>query len=392
MASYRYLVIGGGMTGDAVCRGIRDHDPEGSIGLVGEEPHEPYARPPLSKALWKGKSEDSIWRGTPDLGVDLHLGRRVESLDVDSRTATDDAGETHEAEKIVLATGGTPRRLPSGEDVVYYRTVDDFRRLHDLAGDGVRVVVVGGGFIGSEIAAALALNGCSVSILFPEPGICARLFPDDLSSFVNEYYRQQGVEVLEGEMVSEIARDGGAFRVATQSGKSVEGDAVVAGLGIVPRTDLAEASGLPVGDGILVNALGQVEGYDTVFAAGDVARFPAPALGGPRRVEHEDHANTHGRSVGANMAGANEPYDHLPFFYSDLFDLGYEAVGDLDSRQPTVVEWAEPNKKGVVCYTDDAGRPKGFLLWDVWGKVDAARELIVGADPVDADTLRGLID
>jgi NADPH-dependent 2,4-dienoyl-CoA reductase/sulfur reductase-like enzyme len=393
MASYRYLVIGGGMTGDAVCRGIRDHDPDGSIGLVAEEPHEPYARPPLTKALWKGKPEDSIWRGTPDLGVDLHLGRRIESLDVGGLTATDDTGETYEAEKIVLATGGTPRRLPAGnEDIVYFRTVDHFRQLHDLAGDGVRVVVVGGGFIGSEIAAALALNGCSVSILFPDPGLCARLFPEDLSSFVNDYYRSRGVEVLEGERVTDIAREGGTFRVRTESGKAVEGDAVVAGLGILPRTDLADASGLPVDDGILVNALGQVEGYDSVFAAGDVARFPVPALGGARRVEHEDHANTHGRRVGANMAGANEPYDHLPFFYSDLFDLGYEAVGDLDSRQPGVVEWAEPNKKGVVCYTDDTGRPKGFLLWDVWGKVDAARELIVGADPVDADTVRGLID
>jgi len=393
MASYRYLVIGGGMTGDAVCRGIRDHDPDGSIGLVAEEPHEPYARPPLTKALWKGKPEDSIWRGTPDLGVDLHLGRRIESLDVGGLTATDDTGETYEAEKIVLATGGTPRRLPAGnEDIVYFRTVDHFRQLHDLAGDGVRVVVVGGGFIGPEIAAALALNGCSVSILFPDPGLCARLFPEDLSSFVNDYYRSRGVEVLEGERVTDIAREGGTFRVRTESGKAVEGDAVVAGLGILPRTDLADASGLPVDDGILVNALGQVEGYDSVFAAGDVARFPVPALGGARRVEHEDHANTHGRRVGANMAGANEPYDHLPFFYSDLFDLGYEAVGDLDSRQPGVVEWAEPNKKGVVCYTDDTGRPKGFLLWDVWGKVDAARELIVGADPVDADTVRGLID
>src|SRR5262249_55423328 len=108
--------------------------------------------------------------------------------------------------------------------------------------------------------------------------------------------------------------------------------------------------------------------------------------------EHEDHANTHGRSVGANMAGADTPYEHLPFFYSDLFDLGYEAVGDLDSRQKTLVEWADPNRKGVVCYVDDAGRPKGFLLWDVWGKVDAARELIVAADAADADTLRSLID
>ena len=116
-----------------------------------------------------------------------------------------------------------------------------------------------------------------------------------------------------------------------------------------------------------------------MFAAGDVARFPVAALGGVRRVEHEDHANTHGRHVGANMAGADAPYDHLPFFYSDLFELGYEAVGDVDSRLDTVEEWAEPNRKGVVCYVED-GKPRGFLLWDVWDKVDAARELIAAGD------------
>ncbi len=115
-----------------------------------------------------------------------------------------------------------------------------------------------------------------------------------------------------------------------------------------------------------------------------------PALGGTRRVEHEDHANTHGRHVGANMAGADAPYDHLPFFYSDLFELGYEAVGDVDSRLETIAEWEDPNRKGVVCYLDD-GKPRGFLLWDVWGKVDAARELITAAEPVDAESLRALL-
>ncbi len=119
-----------------------------------------------------------------------------------------------------------------------------------------------------------------------------------------------------------------------------------------------------------------------MFAAGDVARFPAPALGGTRRVEHENHANSHGRLVGENMAGAGKPYDYLPYFYSDLFELGYEAIGDTDPRLELVAEWAEPNRKGVVCYVDE-GKPRGFLLWDVWDKVDAARELIVAGEPVD---------
>jgi 3-phenylpropionate/trans-cinnamate dioxygenase ferredoxin reductase component len=392
MPAYRYLIVGGGMTGDAATRGIRDLDSEGSIGLVGAEQHEPYARPPLTKALWKGKDESSIWRGTSERGVELHLGRRIVSLDLDGRTATDDAGATYEYERLLLATGGSPRRLPSApEGVVFFRTVDDYHHLRGLAGDGVRVAVVGGGFIGSELAAALAMNECSVTIAFPGAGISANVFPEDLSRFVNGYYEEKGVQVLPGEKVASIEHSGDGFRVATESGRSLDADAVVAGLGIEPRTDLAESAGLEVDDGIVVDELGRVSGHEDVFAAGDVARFPVPALGGTRRVEHEDHANTHGRHVGANMAGAEKPYEHLPFFYSDLFELGYEAVGDVDARKRTIAEWADPHRKGVVGYVDDDGRPVGFLLWDVWGKVDAARELIRAREPLDADALRALL-
>ena len=392
MGEYRYLIVGGGMTADAACRGIRDHDSEGSIGLIGEDPYEPYARPPLSKALWKGKPEESIWRGTPALGVDLHLGRRIVSLDLDGRTASDDTGETHAYERLLLATGGTPRQLSSPDDgVIYYRTFETYKRLREIAGEGVRVAVIGGGFIGSEIAAALAMNGCAVTIVFPDAGIGAKVFPAELAGFVNDYYRSKGVEVLPGEKVATIGRAGDGLLARTESGSSIEAEAVVAGLGIVPRTDLAERAGLEVDDGVIVDEDGRVVGHEDVFAAGDVARFPVRALGGSRRVEHEDHANTHGRCIGANMAGADEPYDYLPFFYSDLFDLGYEAVGDVDSRLETVAEWEEPNQKGVVCYVDVDGKARGFLLWDVWGKVDAARELIRADEPIQASAVRGLI-
>ncbi|MGI8478756.1 MAG: NAD(P)/FAD-dependent oxidoreductase [Gaiellaceae bacterium] len=306
---------------------------------------------------------------------------------------TDDTGKTHSYERLLLATGGTPRHLPSApDDVIYYRTLDTYHRLRALAGDGVRATVIGGGFIGSEIAAALAMNECTVTIVFPDAGIGAKVFPPDLSSFVNEYYRSKGVDVLAGEKVGDIGRAGEAgFRVVTANGRSIDADVVVAGLGIEPRTELAEHAGLAVDDGVLVDEYGRVEGHEDVFAAGDVARFPATLLGGLRRVEHENHANTHGRYVGANMAGADTPYDYLPFFYSDLFELGYEAVGDVDSRIETVAEWAEPNRKGIVCYVED-GKPRGFLLWDVWDKVDAARELIGAGDPVDRAVLRALMD
>ena len=375
MRSYRYLVVGGGMTGDAVCNGIHDADPEGSIGLVGEEVVPPYKRPPLTKGLWKGGDESKIWRNVAEHGADLVLGRRIVSLDLDAHTAKDDTGEEYAYERLVLATGGSPRRL-GGDDgsFTYYRTLEDYRRVRGQSDDGARFLVVGGGFIGSEIAAALRSQGRDVTMVFPEAGIGWRTFPPHLAHYVADYYREQGVDVR-----------------AESTFESAEGfDAVVAGLGIVPRTELAEAAGLPVEDGIVVDEYGRVEGHDGVFAAGDVARFPSTALGKSMRVEHEDHANTHGRMVGANAAGANEPYHHLPFFYSDLFDLGYEAVGDLDSRQSTVELWLEPNRKGIVAYVDDRSRPRGFLLWNVWDKLEPARELIRGAQPVDEETLRGL--
>ncbi len=392
MPDYRYLIVGGGLTGDAACKGIRSVDADGSIGLIGDEPDPPYARPPLSKGLWLGKEEGSIWRGTDEQGVDLLLGREAVALDVDARTVTDDRGDVHGYERLLLATGGRPREIPGAPDgVVYYRTVADYRALRAAVTEGTPVVVVGGGFIGSEIAAALAANGCAVTMIFPEEAIGTRLFPRDLALFVTDYYRGRGVDVRAGELVSAIERDGDVFHVRGENGADLEADVVVAGLGIVPRDELAVAAGLPTENGIAVDDRGRVAGREDVFAAGDVAQFPARDLGRDLRVEHEDHAKSHGHQVGRNMAGADEPYDQLPFFYSDMFDLGYEAVGELDPRLDTIAEWAEPHRKGVVAYRDADGRPRGFLLWDVWGKVDAARELVHAAAPVGGDELRELL-
>ncbi len=392
MTSYRYLIVGGGMTGDAAGKGIRTIDPDGSIALVGDEPDPPYARPPLTKGLWLGKEESSIWRGTEDEGVDLHLGRTIVSLDLDAHTATDDRGDTYGYDRLLLATGGRPRHLPGApEGVVHYRTLADYHTLRAAAAEGTRVAVIGGGFIGSELAAALASNGCAVTMIFPEEAIGTRLFPRDLALSLNDYYREKGVELVAGGLVGGVERRDGGYRVTVDGGGAFDADVVVAGLGIVPRDELAADSGMATDNGIPVDDRGRVAGHDDVFAAGDVARFPARDLGRELRVEHEDHAKSHGRLVGRNLAGAAEPYDHLPFFYSDLFELGYEAVGELDSRLETVAEWAEPHRKGVVCYQDAEGRPRGFLLWDVWGKVDAATDLIRAAAPVGNERLRELL-
>ena len=378
MESTRYLIVGGGMTADAAVKGIREHDADGSIVLVSAERHPPYARPPLTKGLWSGADEAKIWRGTEAAGADLRLGRSIVSLDLDLRSATDDAGDEYTWEKLLLATGGRPRTIPGTDGVVYYRTLDDYRAVRARTHAGARAVVIGGGFIGSEIAASLTASGCLVTMIFPEAGISSRVLPPELSAYVTEDYRKRGVEVLAEETVEAA----GAGSVTTGSGRSIEADIVVAGLGLEPATDLAEAAGLQVDNGIVVDEFGRVAGREDVFAAGDVASFPVVALGRRFRVEHEDHAKSHGRAVGANMAGANTPYDHLPFFYSDMFDLGYEAVGEVDSRLDTLERWQQPNRKGIVAYLDEARRPRGFLFWNVWDHVERGRELISAGAPI----------
>lgn len=390
MPHYRYLIVGGGMAADAAVRGIREHDASGSIGLVGAEPQPPYSRPPLSKALWKGEPVESIWRGTDALDVTLDLGRNVAQLEPSAHRATDEHGVEYTFEKALLATGGTPRRLPgAGDDVVYFRTFTDYERLRALATPGRRIAVIGGGFIGSEIAAALALVGARPVMIFPDQGIAQRAFGPELSRFVTDAYRARGVELLTGDSVRQIAPQVDGALVTTGSGRQLPVAAVVAGLGIEPNVALAEAAGLACSNGILVDAQLRTTHAD-VYAAGDVANVFSDALGRRVRVEHEDAALTMGRAAGRAMAGDLTPYTHLASFYSDLFDMGYEAVGTLDARLEMVPDWKEPFREGVVYYLEN-GRVRGVLLWNVWGQVDAARALISEPGPFRAEDLRGRI-
>jgi 3-phenylpropionate/trans-cinnamate dioxygenase ferredoxin reductase subunit len=390
MENFQYLIIGAGMTGDAAVRGIRELDPDGLIGMVGAETDPPYSRPPLTKALWKGKSVDSIWRKTEAMKVSLHLGRKIVSLDPQEMRAADNQGQVYHAEKILLATGGTVRQLPfGGERILYYRTLADYRRLLALSAAKTSFAVIGGGFIGSEIAAALAMNGRHVTMLFPEDGIGALVYPPDLSQFLNDFFRQKGVEVLTGELLTGAEPAGDGILLRTKSGREVRADGAVAGIGIQPNIELARQAGLQTGSGITVDEH-LATSQPGIYAAGDVAEFFSPALGKRLRVEHEDNANTMGRLAGRNMAGADEPYHHLPFFYSDLFDLGYEAVGQLDARLTVVPDWQEPYKKGVLYYLEGQ-RIRGILLWDVWKKLDDARRLIAAPGPFRPEDLKGAI-
>ena len=388
MKQYRYLIVGGGLAGDAAVRGIRELDATGSIGMISREKDPPYTRPNLSKGLWKGRPVEKIWRNTQDLGAEILLGRTVTDLDPAEKYLRDDTREEYTYDKLLLATGGSPIRLPFGDDnIIYYRDFQDYERLRAWTERGERFLVIGGGFIGSEIAAALTMIGKNVVMVFPEEAIGANVYPADLAEFLNEYYREKGVEVIPDDLVASYELTGDRSTVRTKSGRVFEVDGVVAGIGIRPNLELAQQAGLQVDNGIVVNEHLLTSAPD-IFAAGDVARFFHSALRKGVRVEHEDNALSMGKLAGRNMAGANESYSHVPMFYSDLFELGYEAVGELNSRLETVADWEEPFKKGVVYYLDE-GRVHGVLLWNVWDSVPEARALLKVWGPFKAADLKG---
>jgi NADPH-dependent 2,4-dienoyl-CoA reductase/sulfur reductase-like enzyme len=394
MEQAKYLIVGGGLAADGAVEGIRQLDPQGRIIVLAAEPDPPYTRPWLSKGLWSGKPYERVFRGTDAKGADVRLGRRAARLEPQAKRVVDEVGNEFGYERLLLATGGRVRRMAfGGDEVLYFRTLADYRRLRRQTNAGDHFAVIGGGFIGTEIAAALSSQGKQVTLIFPHQTLAERVFPRPLAEFVSFYYAEKGVALRPGASVSDVRRTSAGLEVelkdASGRPEALRVDGVVAGIGIVPDVDLAESAGLTCEDGIVVDRLLRTSHPD-VFAAGDVASFVSEALGRRMRVEHEDNALTMGRQAGRNMAGAAEPYTHLPYFYSDLFDLGYEAVGDLDPRLTVVSDWAEPYRKGVVYYTE-SGRVRGVLLWNVWDQVPAARALIRAGDRMAAGDLPGRI-
>ncbi|HEY0117955.1 MAG TPA: FAD/NAD(P)-binding oxidoreductase [Cellulomonas sp.] len=398
---YDYVIVGGGMAADAAARGIREIDPSGSIAILGEEADPPYERPPLSKDLWRDPAGHEPFLGTDGAtDAQIHVSTRVTGLDRVARTVVAD-DDVYGYRAVLLATGGRPRELSLGPSpqVVYFRTIGDYHRARALAGRNV--VVVGGGFVGTELAAGLTMAGSHVTFLVPDDEVGARQFPACLSRRVRQAFDERGVDVRTDTRARWLERSTvDTVTVHAETGGtplSFAADGVVLGLGIEPNVELAQASGLPVDDGVLVDRfLRTVD--PTVFAAGDVASYPDAILG-RRRVEHVDQATVSGRAAGRAMAESVtgrplEPYAHTPFFYSDIFDLGYEAVGTLDARLTVFEDWAVPEETGVVYY---AGREAlvGVLLWNVWDSTDQARALLsryheAGSLP-DATVLRGAI-
>ncbi|MFW9999749.1 MAG: NAD(P)/FAD-dependent oxidoreductase [Candidatus Hodarchaeota archaeon] len=392
--NYKYVIIGGGMTADAAVHSIRDNDTKGTIGLISSEDDPPYARPPLSKALWTGDEElEDIDLGTSEIDLTMHLSRMVTKIDRSNKEAIDEQGNTYSYEKLLIATGGIPRTIPTIEEkgIIYYRTLSDYKNLKKLVEQNKTFGVIGGGFIGSEIAAAIKIykSDAEVTMIFPETGICALIFPRTLSNHINDYYRENGITVITDDLVTKIKKQDKAYLVETRSGKKLKFDTVIAGLGIKPNVKLAEEANLEVKDGIVVNEYLRTNDPD-IYAAGDVAIYHNHALDKYIRVEHEDNALMMGEIAGQNMSGKLNPFDHLSLFYSDLFELSYEAVGILDSKLEMVEDWKEPLEEGLIYYLKE-GKVQGVLLWNVWEKVDEARELIAEPGPFSKDDLMGRI-
>lgn len=391
MKIYDYLIVGGGMVADSAAKGIRSADSSGSICIVGQEPYQPYKRPPLTKKLWFGKPVSITELGTAQTQADILTSRTVVKIDPEKHQVVDSDGQVFGYQKLLLATGGTPRHFPFEDpEVIYYRTLADYYRLRELTAEGGHCAVVGGGFIGSELAAALRQAGMEVTLVVAEKSICARLFPDDVAQYLNHYYSDKGINVILNDTVTAVHRSDNTSRLQLASGQSVEADIVVAGIGITPNVQLAQEAGLEVSNGIVTDRYLQTSAPD-IYAVGDCAAFVHPVSGKLTRVEHEDHAIQGGKAAGLAMAGQAQPYNHLPMFYSDMFELGYEAVGSLDSKYQVIYDWQERFAKGVLYYVD-SNRVKGVLNWNVWDKVDQARELIMSESEVDYSSLSGIID
>jgi NADPH-dependent 2,4-dienoyl-CoA reductase/sulfur reductase-like enzyme len=392
---YDYVLVGAGMAAASAAKGIRAVDAAGTIAMFGAEADPPLYRPDLSKTLWfkDGATLEDSTLLDAGAGVDQHRGVEVTRISPAEHTVTLADGTTVRYGSLLLATGSQPRTvgLPAGPRVVYYRTAADYRTLRDLARPGAHVVVVGGGYIGSEIAVALSRNDVRVTLVLAGTFVQETMFPESLARHVTEAFSTHGVEIVHGLLAGGEAGDTGVI-LRLDDDTELTADAAVIGVGVTPRTALAEQAGLALEDGIVVDDRLRTSAAD-VYAAGDVASYPDVRLG-RRRVEHADNAEKMGEVAGRVMAGADTAYGGTPFFWSDLYDDGYEAIGELSTRHTVVEDWKDDGHGAGVVYYLDGGAVRGVLLWNVWDSVPQARELIESsaAEAVgDPESLRGRI-
>jgi NADPH-dependent 2,4-dienoyl-CoA reductase/sulfur reductase-like enzyme len=352
MKTPKYVIIGGGLVGGRACQGIRKVDDlngyaEGSVALVTGEHHVPYQRPPLSKGYLTGRQgldkvylkEDAYYAQN---AIEVIKGVRATAVHPATRTVALDDGGMLGYDKLLLATGGRAWRLPiPGSDltgVFTLRTIEDSEAIRQAAQPGRHALVLGGSFIGSEVAASLAQLGLDVTMVFPESRLLERVVPQELGALLHAKYEAHGVQILTGTRPQSLGGNGAVERVVLDNGQTLAVDLAVMGVGIRLNTELARDAGLQMSEqgAVIVDEFLRTSDPH-IYAAGDIAAWPDPTFGKRLRVEHWDVAWRQGMRAGRNMAGESKPYTTLPYFFSDLFDLSFEVWGDLTAWDRTVL-------------------------------------------------------
>ncbi|MEE8290415.1 MAG: FAD-dependent oxidoreductase, partial [Candidatus Tectomicrobia bacterium] len=386
-----YVIIGGGLAAVAAADALRRRDKTGRLMLIAAEPHPPYDRVPLSKEYLLGEMErDQVFLRRPRFyernKVELILNQAATALDLNTRQVTLANGTQIAFDKLLLATGGRPRRLPiPGDDldgIYYLRNLEDTEAIQQAVQGARRAVVVGGGFIGCELATAFAKLGLTTTVVELTPAVLSLVIDPETSEFVQSYLRQQGVTVLTNTGAARfIGEQGRVKAVATNTGEELAADFVAVGVGIAPNTELAAAAGLSVDNGVVVNEY--LEAADGVFAAGDMANYYSPILGHRLRVEHYDVALQHGRVAGANMTGERQAYTELPYFFSFMGEVQLNVIGDMSRRERWVRRGDLCLDPGFVQFYFADGLLQAMLSVNRNGTLlQAARERIAQRRPV----------
>ena len=333
------LIAGAGETGARAAAALRETGWSGPITLVGDEAHAPYERPPLSKAVILDATDPKPAtilgpQRLRDLDITLLAGRRVEGIDRAARRVRLSDGTVLDYAKLLLATGASPRRLPirgAGPDnVLYLRSFADALRLRARLGQGGHLILIGGGFIGLEIAAGARSRGVAVTLLEAAPRLLSRGVPAPAAALIAARHREAGVRIVTGARIASISSEGDCHRVRLEDGSCLDADGIVAGIGALPNTELAASAGLVIENGVAVDATLRTDDAD-IFAAGDCCSFPHPLYGDRRiRLEAWRNAQDQGNVVARNMLGAGEAYEAVPWFWSDQYELCLQTAGLAD--------------------------------------------------------------
>ena len=378
-----HIIVGASLAGATAAATLREEGFDGRVVLIGTEEHRPYERPPLSKDYLRGEAgRDKLYVHPDgfyaDHDIELRLGRSAVELDTSGRTVTLDDGDRLGYDRLLLATGAEPRRLPIPgaelDGVLYLRSVDDSDALRERLDAGGSVVVVGAGWIGSEVAASARRRGLDVTVIDPLSVPLERVLGAEIGAVYRDIHTDHGVRMLMDTGVAAFEGDKKVERVRTSDGSELECDFVVVGVGVQPRTGLAAEAGIAVDDGVVVDARLRT-GADGVFAAGDVASAHHPFYGERIRVEHWANALNQGPAAARNMLGQDAPYERLPYFFSDQYDVGMEYSGFARDWDRVVVR-GDTAAREFIAFWMDGDRVLAGMNVNVWEVTDAIQRLI----------------